>query len=312
VDIYLPIAGLSLNCFFLVGLGGLVGLLSGLFGVGGGFLLTPLLIFAGIPPTVAAASDSNQIVAAASSGAYAYSRMGHVDFKMGFTLVLGGIAGGSIGVHLIKILSATGSIDFLIQSVYVIILGVVGVFMFFESLRALRRRAGRPREADSEGGKESALRRLAGRLPWQMHFEKSRVRTSVLFPLFLGTAIGILAAIMGVGGGFILVPAMIYILGLPTIVAVGTSLFQITLTCINLTLQQAMRNQNVDLILVILLFIGSTVGAQIGARLGKALRGEQTRILMAVIVLLVTAKMLLALLTAPANIISLVTGGGGH
>jgi uncharacterized membrane protein YfcA len=312
VDIYLPIAGLSLNCFFLVGLGGLVGLLSGLFGVGGGFLLTPLLIFAGIPPTVAAASDSNQIVAAASSGAYAYSRMGHVDFKMGFTLVLGGIAGGSIGVHLIKILSATGSIDFLIQSVYVIILGVVGVFMFFESLRALRRRAGRPREADSEGGKESALRRLAGRLPWQMHFEKSRVRTSVLFPLFLGTAIGILAAIMGVGGDFILVPAMIYILGLPTIVAVGTSLFQITLTCINLTLQQAMRNQNVDLILVILLFIGSTVGAQIGARLGKALRGEQTRILMAVIVLLVTAKMLMALLMAPENIISLVTGGGGH
>jgi hypothetical protein len=312
MDIYLPIAGLSLNCFFLVALGGLVGLLSGLFGVGGGFLLTPLLIFAGIPPTVAAASDSNQIVAAASSGAYAYGRMGHVDYKMGFTLILGGIAGGSIGVHIINILSATGRIDFLIQSVYVIILGIIGAFMFFESLSALRRRTGPSREADSGGGEESALRKLMGRLPWQMHFEKSRIRTSMLFPLFLGTVIGILAAIMGVGGGFILVPAMIYILGIPTIVAVGTSLFQIALTCINLTLQQAIRNHNVDLILVILLFIGSTVGAQIGARLGKALRGEQVRILMAVIVLLVTAKMLMALLMAPENIISLVTEGGRH
>ena len=312
MDIYLPIAGLSLNCLFLVGLGGLVGLLSGLFGVGGGFLLTPLLIFAGIPPTVAAASDSNQIVAAASSGAYAYGRMGYVDFKMGLTLLLGGIVGGSIGVHIVKILSASGSIDFLIQSVYVIILGIIGAFMFVESLQALRRRNGAPREAGSPGGEESALRKLAGRLPWQMHFEKSRIRTSVLFPLFLGTTIGILAAIMGVGGGFILVPAMIYILGIPTIVAVGTSLFQIALTCINLTLQQAIRNHNVDLVLVVLLFIGSTVGAQIGARLGKALRGEQIRILMAVIVLLVTAKMLMTLLIAPENVISLVTGGGGH
>ncbi len=312
MDIYLPIAGLSINCFFLVGLGGLVGLLSGLFGVGGGFLLTPLLIFAGIPPTVAAASGSNAFVAAAFSGAYAYSRMGYVDFKMGLALLLGGIAGGSIGVHIINILSATGRIDFLIQSVYVIILGIIGAFMFFESLSALRRRTGPSREADSGGGKESALRKLMGRLPWQMNFEKSRIRTSVLFPLFLGTVIGILAAIMGVGGGFILVPAMIYILGIPTIVAVGTSLFQIALTCINLTLQQAIRNHNVDLILVILLFIGSTVGAQIGARLGKALRGEQVRILMAVIVLLVTAKMLMALLMAPENIISLVTGGGRH
>ncbi len=312
MDLYLPIAGLSMNCFFLVGLGGLVGLLSGLFGVGGGFLLTPLLIFAGIPPTVAAASDSNQIVAAAASGAYAYGRMGHVDFKMGFTLLLGGIAGGSIGVHLIKVLSAAGSIDFLIQSAYVIILGIIGALMFFESLQALRRRGGRPQEEDAVEREESVLRKLAGRLPWQVHFEKSRIRTSALFPLFLGTAIGILAAIMGVGGGFILVPAMIYILGMPTIVAVGTSLFQISLTCINLTLQQAIRNHNVDLILVVLLFIGSTVGAQIGARLGKALRGEQVRILMAVIVLLVTAKMLMALLLAPENVISLVTGGGGH
>jgi hypothetical protein len=178
--------------------------------------------------------------------------------------------------------------------------------MFRESLRVLRRRKAPP------AGKGSALRSLAGRLPWQMHFEKSGVRTSVLFPLFLGTAIGILAAIMGVGGGFILVPAMIYILGMPTIVAVGTSLFQIALTCMNLTLQQAVRNQNVDLVLVILLFVGSTVGAQIGARLGKGLRGEQVRIWMAVIVLAVAAKMLADLLIPPENVISLVSGGGVH
>lgn len=309
MEIYLPIAGISINFFFLVGLGGLVGLLSGLFGVGGGFLLTPLLIFAGIPPTVAAASDSNQIVAAAASGAYAYTRMGHVDFKMGLFLLLGGILGGSIGVHIIQILLAAGRIDFLIQSVYVVMLGTIGTFMFFESLRTLRRRES---EGDSSGKKASIFRAAAGRLPWQMNFKKSRIRTSAFFPLFLGTAIGILAAILGVGGGFILVPAMIYILGMPTIVAVGTSLFQIALTCINLTIQQAIRNQNIDLVLVILLFIGSTVGAQIGARLGKGLRGEQVRILMAIIVLLVAAKMLASLLIAPENVISLVTGGGAH
>ncbi|MBP1720260.1 MAG: hypothetical protein H6Q43_3698, partial [Deltaproteobacteria bacterium] len=236
MDIYLPIAGLSINYFLLIGLGGLVGLLSGLFGVGGGFLLTPLLIFAGIPPTIAAASDSNQIVAAASSGAYAYSRMGYVDFKMGLTLLLGGILGGSIGVHIIKILSATGRIDFLIQSVYVLMLGIIGSFMFVESLRTLRRRKDSPCKTESPGGENSDLCQLMRRIPGQMNFEKSQIRTSVLFPLFLGTAVGILAAIMGVGGGFILVPTMIYILGIPTIVAVGTSLFQIALTCINLTL----------------------------------------------------------------------------
>jgi len=312
MDIYLPIAGLSMNFFLIVALGGLVGLLSGLFGVGGGFLLTPLLIFSGIPPTVAAASDSNQIVAAASSGAYAYSRMGYVDFKMGLALLVGGILGGSIGVHVVKILLASGRIDFLIHSVYIIFLGIIGVFMFCESLQALRNRTARPPGSDSLQKRGSIFAKWSDRLPWQMNFEKSRIRTSALFPLFLGVVIGILAAIMGVGGGFILVPAMIYILRMPTIVAVGTSLFQIAFTCINLTLQQAIRNQNVDMILVILLFIGSTVGAQIGARIGKALRGDQVRILMAVIVLLVAGKMLMDLLIPPENLISLVRGGSGH
>jgi len=312
MDIYLPIAHMSINVFFLIGLGGLVGFLSGLFGVGGGFLLTPLLIFAGIPPMVAAASDSNQIVAAASSGAYTHSRMGNVDFKMGIVLLLGGITGGSVGVQIIKMLAALGEVDFVIKIVYVVILGVIGSFMFIESLNALRgRKDVREYTAPSEP-KESGLRKLAMKLPWQVNFEKSRLTTSVIFPFFLGTFVGILAAIMGVGGGFIMVPAMIYILGMPTIVAIGTDLFQIVLTCINVTIQQAIRNHTVDLILVVVLFFGSSVGAQVGARVGKRLRGEQLRILLAIIVLLVMIKMLYDLLVTPGNPISLAGGGGGH
>ncbi len=312
MNIYLPVAHMSINVFFLLGLGGLVGFLSGLFGVGGGFLLTPLLIFAGIPPTVAAASDSNQIVAGASSGAYAHSRMGNVDFKMGVTLLLGGVVGGSVGVQIIKVLAAVGEVDFVIKLIYVVILGLIGGFMFIESFNALRRRSEAREEAMRSEPRESRLRKLATRLPWQMNFDKSRMTTSVIFPFFLGACVGLLAAIMGVGGGFIMVPAMIYILGMPTIVAIGTDLFQIVLTCINVTIQQAIRNHTVDLVLVIVLFFGSTIGAQIGARVGKRLRGEQLRILLAVIVLLVMFKMLYDLLVTPNNLISLARGGGGH
>jgi uncharacterized membrane protein YfcA len=312
MEIYLPIAGMTVNVFVLVGLGGLVGFLSGLFGVGGGFLLTPLLIFVGIPPTVAAASDSNQIVAAASSGAYAHSRMGNVDFKMGLILLLGGITGGSIGVQIIKVLMALGNVDFVIKIIYVIILGTIGVFMFMESFAALRRRPELTGHSVLREPKESAFRKMAARLPWQVNFGKSRMTISAIFPFILGTSVGILAAIMGVGGGFIMVPAMIYILGMPTIVAIGTDLFQIVLTCINVTVQQAIRNHTVDLVLVILLFMGSTVGAQIGARVSRRLRGEQLRILLAVIVLVVMIKMLVDMLVTPENLIGLARGGGGH
>ena len=294
MDVYLPVANMSVNVFILVGLGGLVGFLSGLFGVGGGFLLTPLLIFIGIPPTVAAASDSNQIVAGASSGAFAHSRMGNVDFKMGVLLLVGGITGGSIGVQIIRSLAKLGNVDFVIKLVYVVVLGTIGAFMLAESLGALRRG------------------RATVRLPFQMDFAKSRMTTSALFPFVLGGCVGILAAIMGVGGGFIMVPAMIYILGMPTIVAIGTDLFQIVLTCINITIQQAIRNHTVDLVLVILLFLGSTFGAQAGARLGRRLRGEQLRILLAAIVLIVMAQMVIGLVVAPDNPISLARGGGGH
>ncbi len=312
MDIYLPIANMSVNVFLLIGLGGLVGFLSGLFGVGGGFLLTPLLIFIGIPPTVAAASDSNQIVAAASSGAYAHSRMGNVDFKMGIILLLGGITGGSIGVQIIKVLAAMGNVDFVIKLVYVIVLGTIGAFMFIESFGALRRSKDITEGAMPLEPKESIIRKISTSLPLQLSFSKSRMTTSAVFPFILGVSVGILAAIMGVGGGFIMVPAMIYILGMPTIVAIGTDLFQIVLTCINVTIQQAIRNHTVDLVLVILLFFGSTIGAQIGARVSRHLRGEQLRILLAVIVLVVMVKMLIGLLVSPDNLIDLARGGGGH
>ena len=311
MNIYLPIAHMSVNILLVIGLGGLVGFLSGLFGVGGGFLLTPLLIFAGIPPMVAAASDSNQIVAGAASGAYAHSRMGNVDFKMGITLLLGGIVGGTLGVQIIKVLAAVGQVDFVIKLIYVVILGLIGGFMFIESFNALRRTRGVPESEIPVEPRESALLKLATRLPFQMTFEKSHMTTSAIFPFFLGASVGLLAAIMGVGGGFIMVPAMIYILGMPTIVAIGTDLFQIVLTCINVTIQQAIRNHTVDLVLVILLFFGSTIGAQIGARVGRRLRGEQLRILLAIIVLLVMIKMVYDLVVTPDNIIAL-TRGGGH
>ena len=310
MNIYLPIAHMSVNIFLLVGLGGLVGFLSGLFGVGGGFLLTPLLIFAGIPPMVAAASDSNQIVAGAASGAYAHSRMGNVDFKMGIILLLGGITGGSIGVQIIKVLAVLGQVDFVIKLIYVVILGLIGGFMFIESLTALRRTRAVPENDFFVEPRESALRKLAARLPLQMTFEKSHMTTSAIFPFFLGAAVGLLAAIMGVGGGFIMVPAMIYILGMPTIVAIGTDLFQIVLTCINVTIQQAIRNYTVDLVLVVVLFFGSTIGAQIGARVGRRLRGEQLRILLAIIVLVVMIKMVYDLVVTPDNVIGLARGGG--
>jgi uncharacterized membrane protein YfcA len=312
MEIYLPIANMSVNLFLLVGLGGLVGFLSGLFGVGGGFLLTPLLIFIGIPPTVAAASDSNQIVAAASSGAYAHSRMGNVDFTMGIVLLLGGITGGSIGVEIIKVLRAVGNVDFVIKLVYVVVLGTIGAFMFIESFGALRRSKDITGEAVPLEPRESVIRKISTRLPFQISFSKSRMTTSAVFPFILGMSVGILAAIMGVGGGFIMVPAMIYILGMPTIVAIGTDLFQIVLTCINVTIQQAIRNHTVDLVLVILLFFGSTIGAQIGARVSRHLRGEQLRILLAAIVLVVMVKMLIGLLVSPDNLIDLARGGGGH
>ncbi len=301
LSIFLPVAGNSVNVFLLLGLGGLVGFLSGMFGVGGGFLMTPLLIMIGIPPTVAAASDSNQIVAASASGTYAHAKAGTVDFKMGLLLLVGGIAGGTVGVWVIKLLRALGQADFLISVTYVVMLGGIGSYMFFESLEGLRR--GRP-ATGSDQVRESAYARLMRQLPWSVHFDRSNVHISVLMPLGLGVIVGALAAVMGVGGGFIMVPVMVYLLRMPMHVVVGTSLFQILFTCANVTVLQATMNHTVDIVLAVLLLLGSVVGAQIGAKASRRLNADQLKILMAIIVLLVMVQMLFGLLHTPEALVA--------
>jgi uncharacterized membrane protein YfcA len=310
MEIYLPIAGMSINFFLILGIGGLVGFLSGLFGVGGGFLLTPLMMMIGIPPAVAAASDSNQIVAAASSGAYAHWRLGNVDFKMGLIILAGGIFGGTIGVQLVKVLRAMGNFEFVMKVVYVLMLGLVGGAMFIESWRTIRRSRGATEVPEQMGG--TKLGQIFSKLPLKMHFHRSGLHTSAIFPFGIGTIVGIMAALLGVGGGFIMVPAMIYIIGMPTIAAIGTDLFQIVLTSANVTLQQAIVNHTVDLLLALILLAGSTIGAQFGAVAGKRLKGEQIRILLAVIVLAMTVKLFLDLVITPSDLVSLATVKGGH
>lgn len=291
----------------VVGLGFIVGLLSGLFGVGGGFLLTPLLIMFGIPPTVAAASDSNQIVAASTSGTFAHYRLGNVDFKMGTYLLIGGVIGGTGGVQIIKILRQMGNADFMIKSTYVLMLGFVGGYMLYESLQAMR--TAKTAQAVPVKTKESAYARLIRKMPYQTRFEKSGIVLSPIVPLFLGTLVGILSAIMGVGGGFIMVPVMVYLLRMPMHVVVGTSLFQILFTCINVTIMQAYTNRTVDFVLALLLLVGSTFGAQIGTRLGARLKDDQLKIYLAVIVILVMVKMLFGMVIPPHSLLSY---HGGH
>ena len=305
--IYLPIAQHSVALPVVVGLGFVVGLLSGLFGVGGGFLMTPLLIMIGIPPTVAAASDSNQIVAASASGTYAHYRLGNVDFKMGIYLLIGGVIGGTGGVQIIRVLRQMGNADFLIKITYVIMLGFVGGYMFLESLQGLRTAKGAGKPVPET--RDSAYSRFIQGLPFQTRFDKSGIVLSPVVPLFLGGMVGILAAIMGVGGGFIMVPVMVYLLRMPMHVVVGTSLFQILFTCIDVTIMQAYSNHTVDFVLALLLLLGSTLGAQFGAKISKKLGGDQLKILLASIVLLVMVKMLLSLLLTPHI---MVAYKGGH
>jgi uncharacterized protein len=308
-SLYLPLAGNGINILLLFGLGGAVGFLSGLFGVGGGFLMTPLLIMVGIPSTVAAASDSNQIVAASTSGAYAHYRLGNVDFKMGIILIIGGILGGTMGVYLIKWLRAMGDADFVIKITYVVMLGVIGGYMFVESLQSMRKKPVESKRVEAEPGKVSLYNRMVQALPYQMHFEKSGVTLSPLLPLILGVFVGVLAAIMGVGGGFIMVPVMVYMLRMPMHVVVGTSLLQILFTCINVTIMQSVTNHTVDMVLAIILLLGSTLGAQFGVRLSRRLKADQLKILLASIVLVVMVQMLASLIISPDL---LLAHKGGH
>ena len=303
MQIYLPIAEVSVNAFLLLGLGGMVGVLSGMFGVGGGFLMTPLLFFIGIPPAVAVATEANQIVASSFSGVLAHLRRKTVDLKMGTVLLVGGLIGAALGVQVFNALKAIGQVDLLVRLCYVVFLGVIGSLMFVESLSALRKtRAGAPTKRRKHG--------LIHALPFKMRFRTSGLYISVIPPVLVGVAVGVLAAIMGVGGGFIMVPAMIYLLGMPTKVVVGTSLFQIIFVTGFTTLLHATTNFTVDMVLAVLLLVGGVVGAQIGTQIGTRLKGEQLRILLAILVLVVCGKLALDLLLQPSELYSLGAPGG--
>jgi len=301
VLIYLPLAEVSVDVFLLLLLGGGVGFLSGLFGVGGGFLMTPLLIFIGIPPAVAVGSEAAQIVAASVSGVLAHMRRGNVDFRMGGVLLAGGIVGSTLGVQIFKLLQGLGQIDLFVSLAFVAVLGAIGLLMLVESVRALRRRSSGKRAAPVKRHQHLWIHGL----PLKMRFPRSMLYISAIAPFSIGVFVGMLAALMGVGGGFIMVPAMIYLLGMPTSVVVGTSLFQIVFVTANVTFLQAWQNQTVDIVLALLLLVGGVVGAQFGVRAGAKLRGEQLRGLLALMVLGVAAKLLVDLVSTPEDLYSL-------
>ena len=302
LDIYLPIAGVSLDVMALLILGAAVGVLSGVFGVGGGFLLTPLLIFIGVPPAVAVASSANQLVGASVSGAIAHWRRGNIDFLMGALMLLGGFAGSVLGVWLFAILRRIGQVELFVSLAYALLLTTLGALMMIESTRSLLRR----RRGITLRRKLHQHTWLHG-LPFKLRFRRSKLYTSALLPVILGFLVGVLSAVLGVGGGFVMVPAMIYLLRMPTAVVPGTSLFQIIFVTAAVTLLQAVENNTVDVVLAIVLLIGGVIGAQLGTRWGAKLRGEELRALLALIVLAVAAKLVFDLTVKPDNLFSLGT-----
>jgi uncharacterized membrane protein YfcA len=312
VQIYLPIAEISVNIFLLLGLGAGVGFLSGMFGVGGGFLMTPLLMFIGIPPAVAVSTEANQIVASSASGALAHWRRKSLDIKMGCLLLVGGASGSVFGVQLFAFLRSLGQIDLIISLSYVGFLGIVGGLMFFESVRAILR-ARNPDAANRSNSGGRRKRTWIDRLPLKMRFAASGLYISIIPPIAIGFFVGTLAAIMGVGGGFVMVPAMIYILRMPTNVVVGTSLFQILFVTALTTLLQAGQNQTVDIVLAMLLTFGGVIGAQFGARAGRRIKAEELRALLAFMVLAVCLKLGWDLVVTPADLfVVLPVGEEGH
>ncbi|EAQ13330.1 membrane protein [Rhodobacterales bacterium HTCC2654] len=302
MQIYLPIAEVSVNAFLLLGLGGLVGVLSGMFGVGGGFLMTPLLFMIGIPPAVAVATGTNQIVASSVSGVLAHLKRKTVDLKMGCVLLSGGLVGAAAGVQLFAYLRSIGQVDLLVTLSYVVFLGIIGTLMLIESVGALMRSR---RMAAPKRKKHNWVHNL----PIKSKFRTSGLYISVIPPVLVGFGVGVLSAIMGVGGGFIMVPAMIYILGMPTKVVVGTSLFQIIFVAAFTTLMHAWENHTVDIGLAVLLIVGGVIGAQVGARIGLRIKAEQTRILLALLVVGVCLNLAVGLLVEPKELYSIGTEG---
>lgn len=307
MGIYLPIAELSVNVFVLLAMGAAVGFLSGLFGVGGGFLITPLLIFYNIPPAIAVATGANQVIGSSFSGAMSHMKRGTLDFRLGFMLLAGGIVGSTAGVYVFSILRSLGQLDLFISLLYVILLGTVGGLMLVESVNSLRA---------ARGGAPTSLKRPGQhnwihRLPLKMRFRTSKLFVSVIPVLGIGAIIGFLSSIMGVGGGFIMVPALIYLLRVPTNVVVGTSLFQIIFTSAYTTLVHATTNFTVDIVLAMLLMVGGVAGAQYGVKAGQKLRGEQLRALLALMVLAVALRLAVDLFIRPDNVYSLSIPGMG-
>ena len=299
--IYLPIAEQPIHALVILGVGAFLGLIMGLVGVGGGFLLTPIMMFLGIPPPVAVASVANQLVAPSVSGVLSHWKRSNVDFKMGTVLLLGGVVGSSIGVLLFNFLGKIGQLDFVIKSSYVIFLTLIGSLMFTESLRLVLR----TRKGKISRGKLHQHNWLHG-LPFKIRFRKSKLYISILLPILIGVIVGILAALMGIGGGFIIVPAMIYLLGMPTSLVVGTSLFQIIFVAANTTILQASQNQTVDIVLATILLLGSVIGVQIGSRYTNILKGEYLRLILSSIIILVSFKLLIDLIAVPSDLFSVI------
>ncbi len=300
MQVYLPIAEVSVDLFLLIGLGGVVGILSGMFGVGGGFILTPLLFFIGIPPAVAVATGANQIVASSLSGVLAHFKRKTVDIKMGLVLLVGGLIGATAGVQVFTYLKGLGQVELMVNLCYVVLLGIIGSLMLVESLNAIKR--------SKTNSKPRKIKRRHSRLqelPLKMRFRTSRLYISVIPVIVTGLLVGLLSAIMGVGGGFIMVPAMIYILGMPTKVVVGTSLFQIIFVAAFSTLMHATESQTVDVVLAVSLLVSGVIGAQIGTKLGLKLKAEHLRVLLALLVLSMCVKIALGLLMMPSELYSI-------
>ena len=304
MEIYLPIAEISVNWAMIICMGAAVGFLSGMFGVGGGFLMTPLLVFYGVPPAIAVATQAPHITASSVSGALSQWRRGGVDFKMGAVMLAGGLLGSLLGVEIFGLLQSLGQIELVVTAGYVILLGSIGGLMLNESVRTiLAARSGVPKN----NGKRAQHNWIHG-LPLKVRFRHSKLYTSVIPPFVLGLFVGILTAILGVGGGFVLVPAMIYLLRMPTNVVIGTSQFQILFVTAATTVLHAVSNQTVDLTLAFLLVIGGVAGVQWGVRVGARLRGEELRALLGVLVVLVACRLLVELVSSPTDIYSIVVG----
>jgi uncharacterized membrane protein YfcA len=308
VLIYLPIAEISVNMFIIFGMGGAVGFLSGLFGVGGGFLLTPLLIFSGIPPVVSVATVTTQIVASSTSGALAYWRRNMIDMKLALVLMIAGVFGSGGGVIVFDFLRKLGQLDLIVSLCYVTFLGLVGGLMLNESARAiLNARRGRPAPLRRPG-----QHNWVHGLPLKMRFKRSRLYVSVIPVAALGVGIGFIGTLLGIGGGFIMVPALIYLLRVPTNVVIGTSLVQILGTMAVSAIFHAITNQSVDIVLAIILMVGGVIGAQFGARIGQNIRGDQLRALLAVLVLAIAVRFLVGLVLTPDERYSLTLVSGGN